>query len=157
MTYQEKTSLLTMIKNGNIQEAIDGILSIEMNENSKNEALTISSRYRILKQQSRLGVLSTEQENINENQIITSLIGLINSLNDQPYPKEKLSSVHFTKSNTLRYILAAVGIIVILGILNFANIFPPKGTSEKLQLTVFVTDTKGNVVLENEGRLKQKA
>ena len=33
------------------------------------------------------------------------------------------------------------------------NIFSNKSVNEKLQLTVFVTDSKGNVVLENEGRL----
>ena len=52
---------------------------------------------------------------------------------------------------------AAAVIIGLLGslaeILNFVNIFSTTASTEKLQLTVFVTDTEGNVVLEHEGEL----
>ena len=53
--------------------------------------------------------------------------------------------------NIITVTVIAIAVLVgLLEILNVIDIFP---TSKNLQLTIFVTDTKGNPVLENEGRL----
>lgn len=55
-----------------------------------------------------------------------------------------------------KYVKTVAVIMAILGgtaeVLNFLNLFP-FNNSHNLQLTVFVTDIKGNAVLENEGKL----
>jgi hypothetical protein len=56
-----------------------------------------------------------------------------------------------------KYLIATAVIIGILGslaeILGFINIFPKNVSTDKHQLTVFVTDVDGNVVLEHTGEL----
>ena len=157
MTSQEKNELLQLIGAGNVQKAINDLLSIELNESHKKEAIAISSRFQKLKKQDRNGIVSFEQSTITENQITTHLIDLINYPEGQRFPKE--NSINVTNPSQpiiWKYITMAAVIIGILGslaeVLNVINILPNK-TNEKLQLTVFVTDIKGNVILENIGRL----
>jgi hypothetical protein len=56
-----------------------------------------------------------------------------------------------------KYLIIATVIIGILGslaeVLGFINVFPSVDRTEKYQLTVFVTDLEGNVVLEHSGEL----
>lgn len=157
MTNQEKTKLLKLISDNNVQEAIDSLLSIDISNSHKKEAIAISSRFKSVKKQARKGILSFEESNVIENQITDHLIDLINYPEGQSFSEEKLiNATTLNKPIIWKYITMTVIIIGILGslaeVLNFINIFPNK-TNEKVQLTIFVTDTKGNVVLENTGRL----
>ena len=158
MTNVEKSNLLKKISDGDIQSTLDALLSLEVNDSIKKEATVISYRYRKLKHQDRLGILSFEQSSLTENQITAHLIDLINHPDGEPYPEEKsINATNPRKPIIWKYVTATAIIIGILGslaeVLNFVNIFSPNLKSEKLQLTVFVTDTKGNVVLEHEGEL----
>lgn len=158
MTVVEKSTLLNLISQGNIQEAINQLLSMDISESKRKEAIVIASRYGKLKQQLRNGILTFEQSNVTENQIIAHLVDLINHHDDLPFPKEKaIDATNPTQPIIWKYITAAAVIIGILGslaeVFNLINIFPSKQPAEKHQLTVFVTDTKGNVVLEHEGEL----
>ena len=158
MTKNEKSSLLNMIGKGDIKSTLEKLLSLEMNDSSKKEVIAISSRYKKLKHQNRLGILSFEQSNLTENQITNHLIDLINHPFEKPFPKDKsINTINPSKPIIWKYITTAAVIIGMLGslseILNFTNIFTESNLNEKHQLTVFVTDSKGNVVLEHKGEL----
>lgn len=147
-----------MISQGDIQFALDKLLSLKISESSKKEAIAIAARYKKLKQENRLGMLSFEQSNLTENQITAHLIDLIHHPDDKPFPKDQsIDATNPSKPIIWKYVTAAAIIIGILGslaeIFNFIHLFPKSQSEEKLQLTVFVTDTEGNVVLEHEGEL----
>ena len=158
MTNEEKSSLLNLISEGKIQVVIDRLLSMEINESNKKEVIAISSRLKKLKQQIRLGVLSFEQTNLAENRISAQLIDLIEHFNDSSISKNELTG-HTNPSKLLigKYIFITVVVIGLLGSIlelsNIINIIPTNESPEKLQLTVFVTDSEGNVVLEHTGEL----
>lgn len=151
MTTQEKAQVLKMISEGKVEQAIGRLLSMEGGERLKNEAVAIASQYRKLEQQNRSGILSFEQARVGNNQIVAQLVDLVNSSEGQSFAKPRLA-----RRQPLPWKLAAAAGIVIgifggLGeVMNLVNIFP---RPEKLQLTIFITDAKGNVVLENRGRL----
>ncbi len=89
MTQEEKLNLRNLIRQGDVQSALELLLSINISESRKKEAIAVSARYYKLKQQNRQGILSFEQYNLTENQITAHLIGLINHSDDKPFPKEK--------------------------------------------------------------------
>lgn len=158
MTNQEQAQLLDLIGKGKIADAIEGLLSMDLNAHSKQQALSISHRFKKLEREKRSNIITFEQANVAESQIVNDLMSLINHANDEPPAEVKSDDENKSSQLTIwKYITAAAVIIGIFGSLaeisNVINIFPDKKPVEKLQLTVFVTDTKGNVVLENEGRL----
>jgi len=154
MTCQERTELSELIKEGKLAEAIDKLLTIDLNNSSRKEALSISYRYKKLSRQNRLGILSFEQANITENQIVNHFIDLVEHPEDEPYPEEKsIIKIKPAQPIIWKYTTTAVVIVGILAsVFNFTNIIPSK-KPEILQLTVIVTDRKGKPELEHKGRL----
>ena len=141
-----------------IQVVIDKLLSMEISESNKKEVIAISSRLKKIKQQIRLGVLSYEQSNLTENQINAQLIDLIEHSNKAPLPSIKfINRSTFSNPTKGKQIIIAIVLIGLLGsvleVSDIINIIPTNISLERLQLTVFVTDTKGNVVLEHTGEL----
>ncbi|MFK8010237.1 MAG: hypothetical protein AB8H03_28040 [Saprospiraceae bacterium] len=156
MEIAEKESLLNNISVANIKEVIQELLKLDLDDNRKQEIRSIQHRYVRLKKQKRLGILSFENENLTENQIVHSLIELINYPANQPFPKEKSISEKSKPQPILWKYISLVALVVgmlgsIAEILNYINIIP-QSSSEK-RLNIFVKDINGNVVLENEGEL----
>ncbi|WP_411896093.1 toll/interleukin-1 receptor domain-containing protein [Winogradskyella sp. A2] len=86
------------------------------------------------------------------------LIELVNPPNKRRFTKKKsINKSSILKPVIWKYVFIASLIIGIFGslaeIMGYINVFPKIGTSEKYQLTVFVTDEDGNVVLEHSGEL----
>lgn len=156
MTEQEKKDLQQLIGKGRAGEAIDKLLSMPMHASRKQEMITLSARYSKLKHRSGLGLLSFQDLNITENQINHSLLGLIQEPLDQPLPKEQGIDQLYPKRPILwKYLVLITLILVSLAsiaqLLNIVQLWPQE--SAPLQLTIFVTDQKGNPVLQQEGRL----
>lgn len=156
MIIEEKDFLLNLIRQGDLSNAIEQLSKCSLHVSQMKEVLSIASRYHRLKRKDRLGILSFEQVNISENQIVNHLIELINWPEEQPYPAAKsIEQQPAPRPILWKYISAAAIIFGILAVLvnifNFINLFPTNDNT--LQLTVFVTDTEGNAVLENKGRL----
>ncbi len=158
MTSAERSKLMDMISRGEIENTLDELLSIEINESNRNEVVITASRYERMQKQKRLGILSFEQSNLTENQIIAHLIELIDHIEDPEFPEEKsLDATNPTRPIIWKYVTA---LAVILGIIaNLSAIgefirdtFFGGGTAEH-QLTVYVTDTEGNAVLQHKGVL----
>lgn len=156
MTAEEKSNLLNLIRAGNVQAALDQLHSITINESNKNEVIAIAARFKKLKQEKRLGILSFEQANLTENQITTHLIDLINNIYKHPFSNKKTTPSSAAidsqkEKKSLAYKIGIAGSIAsILGLLLY---FLPLGAGQVHQLTVFVTDIDGNVVLEHKGVL----
>ena len=158
MTNQQKSKLLDLIRDGEVQQAIDSLLSMEPKDSLRKEALIIASRFSNLEKDNSLGVITLEQFKITENRIIAHLIEVIEQSDDRVFPKEESIVVtNPDKPAIWKYVTALVvliGISVVLAkFMNFNEAFSAKGKSGKLQLTVFVTDFNDNVVLEHEGVL----
>lgn len=156
MTKEEKEILLNLIKNGNVQTAIEKTLSLNLKNEWRHEALIISNRYQELKRKRRSGILSTQEETILNNQIVNDFLELIDFVHEQSNDEKKTAvSTERLKSEPKKlyfgYIL--IGIIGSIAFIGLFLYFFPSEKQTALQLTVFVTDTKGNPVLENEGRL----
>lgn len=156
MTNNEKALLLSLISEGNIETAIDKLLSLKVKENIRKEAIAISSRYQTLKANERKSILSFEEVKLTESQIINQLIDLV-SHSGENLPEEKKSvgksasdSVHNGKKSTGYWVGAIGTIALIIGLIIY---FLPQMEEDALQLTVYVTDIHGNVVLEHEGML----
>lgn len=152
---QEKTKLLQQISNGDVQQAIDGLLAVKRSESLNKEALAIAARYNSLKQKERSGTISFEQLKLTENQITEHLIELINHPEDQHYPEDQSEyTSNTTRSVVWRYIISTALIILVL--LSLAQVFGLTdiiSSNAPLQLTVFVEDEQGNPQLEGKGRI----
>lgn len=157
MTDQENIKLNDLISESNIQEAINTLLSIELNESRKKEVLAISSRYNNLTAKKTQGILSFEILERTENQITIDLIEVVNrSEKSKSFSKESIVEEHQLKNTFGKLLPLLVAIIVVIILVVKVSELPniiSWNENKKLQLTVFVTDKDGNVVLENEGRL----
>lgn len=156
MTEQEKKELQKLIGKGRAEEAIEKLLGMPMHASRKQEMITLSARYKKLKHRSGLGLLSFQDLNITENQINHSLLGFVQEPLDQPLPQEQRIDQLYPKRPILwKYLILFTLILVSLAsiaqLLNIVQIWP--SASAPLQLTVFVTDSNGNPVLQQEGRL----
>ncbi|MBX2876540.1 MAG: carboxypeptidase-like regulatory domain-containing protein [Saprospiraceae bacterium] len=156
MTKQEKTELQKLIGKGQAEEAIEKLLVMPMHASRKKEIIALSARYRKLKQRNRSGLLTFQDLNITENQIQHSLLEFIQEPLDQPLSKERSIDQLYPKRPILwKYLILSTLVLVAFAslaqLLNIVQVWPQASTP--LQLTVFVTDTKGNPVLQQEGRL----
>ena len=153
MKKQEKRELLQLISNGKTQKAIDLLLGLELNETRKKEAYSISSQYKRLKQQGRLGVLASEHEKVTENQIVARFIDLVEHIDDPTWSLEPAQETPPpaapSKNKNIIYGLGALASIVLI----FALVSFFTSTDGPLQLTVLVSDADGKVIVENEGEL----
>ena len=155
MTEQEKTKLQELISRGNLKEAIRLLLAMDLKEDKKQAVRSISSQYNQIRKQKRLGTLADDQLTIKENQLITSLLELIDHPEGVPIPKpQNINPISAGSIGGFPIPVLIGTLVVLIGMTAiFWNSFYRSTPTERLQLTVFVTDAKGNVVLENSGRL----
>lgn len=156
MTNQERNYLKKLVGNNKIEAAIEKLLQYKLDEEDRNEVISTQARYKQLQKEIRGGVISTENQQLQSNRITNSLLNLIDEIEASPQANRagEIASTKPVSSNRNRW-------IVILGILgSLASIIslwpmcaPDKNETKVEQLTVFVTDAKGNAVLENEGEL----
>lgn len=153
MKSEEKQKLLKLIEKGKIKAAIDVSLSLDLSHESKKEAQVISYRYNELKSKVRAGILSFEQLKIAENQIAHHLIELIEVSDSKPSINEHSIEQNNPTINirSVSYVIGILGSLAfIIGLMLYFFLFKSEDVK---QLTVFVTDAKGNAVLEYEGEL----
>jgi hypothetical protein len=156
MTTEEKNVILNLIRQGDISTAIEQLSKYHLHDSQKKEVLSIASRYHRLKRKDRLGILSFEQINITENQIVGHLLELVSWPVEIPYPVEKsIDQEPSFRPILWKYVSAAAIVLGMLAaltdILDFVNPFPVRDSTT--QLTVFVTDPDGSPALEYKGRL----
>jgi len=149
MTKQERDRLKNLVANNKIDQVFKRLLEHNLEEDDHSEVIVLQARYNQLQKESRLAILSTENQNLQRNQIHTSLLNLINKIdgtnNGDKIVERKRAGI---KSNRLIVMLGVLGSLAsIFSLLLMCN------TDKDKQLTIFVTDFNGNVVLENEGEL----
>lgn len=140
-----KQELLTLISRGKPKRAIDLLLSFDFQGAIKKDILGIAAQYQQFLQENRKGILSVEQYKLTQNQLTARLIDIIEHI-DNPRKKERKP---FLIKNNFFLLLGLLGSIIIF----LVGLQCYNHASKVLQLTIFVTDTKGNVVLENQGTL----
>ena len=140
-----KKTIEKLIQKGKVEEAISLLLDFGFDDKRKSTLLSIAFQQSQLSKKKQSGVLYHNEEQVTQNQIIIHLLEFINE-------EEKL--VSFVSSNPFfnKKIVLIIGIVLILTLLigwfSFSSI-----TFSSLQLTVFVEDENGNVILENNGML----
>lgn len=154
MNKQQKKKLLLLISKAKIQEVVDRLLLLDLEEVYKKKIYNISAQLKQFQQKSEEGTLSAENKTIFQNQITARLIEIITSSPQQVLPLKTAFPLINPQSNssiTRKKIVGLIGFTVfIIGLfyyvasLNHTNI---------PQLTIFVTDTKGNVILQHEGEI----
>ena len=149
ITKQYKVHQLKLIENGQINEVIDNLRELEIDEDILNQINVIASEYEEFKREKRLGTINYEQKNTTRNIIISKLIEIINDLSSKRIKNYSRKRV-ISKKKTIHIISIFGSIASIIGLTYF---FLPTKPETPLQLTIYVTDTNGNVVLENEGEL----
>ena len=148
MTEKEKNRLNKLIGEGNIKETFSQLKDKDWSENQRKSILSIFSRYNRLKRESQLGTINHEQEKVSENKIISQLIDFIDD------PESAAASGRKIRRATLRTEIWIIAFLAVVSVIILFWVFVPSNKSnEVLQLTIFITDTKGNVVLEHEGEL----
>lgn len=156
MTRREKDRLSNLLRKGKVKQVLDELKRISLSSEERNEAIAISSQYELFSKDKRYGVLENDVKRRGENQIILRVIEFLDhvEINDNG-TEVKHSEEGFSKSkkNSRRDTFKWIGFVgSIASIIGLGLYFLPK-TEKVLQLTVFVVDDKGNVAIENEGRL----
>lgn len=150
MNQEKKSSILQLISNGKIQKAIDEFVILDISELQKKEAVAISSQFQELQNKSRQGILSSEQENLQRNQIVNRFIDCINTEDKRPtFPTLNENNPIWEK----RIVLLIGLLISAASILGLWWTLKNNCSNTPLQLTVFVKDKNGNVALEYKGEL----
>lgn len=147
MTNQQKQHLKQQIEKGKIQAAIQDLNRFCTNTHLESKATAIAARYRSLQRKEMQGILSAADATVQQNQITQSLLTLLHQEDD---PAAAIIPTSTGLGNKKW--------VVILGILgSIASIIGLRSgffsVDEDPQLTIFVTDTKGNVAIELEGEL----
>ncbi|NNF32806.1 MAG: carboxypeptidase regulatory-like domain-containing protein [Saprospiraceae bacterium] len=142
-----KSKLKDLITSGKIDKAIKQLVSMDLDSSKKDKVAAIASRYNRYKEEKNQGTLTYEQATVTENQIVASLIEVVNNLD-----KKEIKITGGGGLPLKPILLSLAGVIIIALILFQSGVFSKSG-SDNLQLTVFVQDEAGNPVLENEGKL----
>jgi hypothetical protein len=127
-----------------------------MHETQVREATSIASQYNRFKRKEGQGILSFEQISLAENRIITHLLDLVNFPDDQPYPASKSIEEKKAPRSILFKLLIGLALVIgiVAGLIGIREAIQGNSNQgDDLQLTVFVTDADGRVVLENTGRI----
>jgi hypothetical protein len=144
MNKSKKSSVYELIEKGKTQTAIEYFRDNAQEQAHKNYAYSMLSEFQQLQQKVMQGVISAEEERIVRNQITKRLMALVN--------EEELPSTDYKEllgnKNRLRW-----GVLLVF--VSLFSVWAIKTGIQKdiEQLTVYVTDLNGNVVLEYEGEL----
>lgn len=156
MNKHKKAEWQQLIGKGQIKSVFEQLLATEMHPSRKKELMALQARFLKLKQRTQQGVLTFQDINITENQITQSLLEFIQQPLEQPFLAENsINQLYPQRPILWKYLILVTLILVSLAsiaqLLNIVQLWPQESTP--LQLTVFVTDLKGNPVLQQEGRL----
>lgn len=157
MTKQEQENFLSIISKGQIKKAIEGLMKLDF-ENAEKKILTgIAAQYQHWQQNKLKGILSAEQDNLQQNQITNRLIEFI-SHSEEPsltvtaanHPSIKKS---FWKSNGIK-LLGVIGSLASIIALWFV-FFPPTNSPTTKSVTVLVHGKEGkdHLILPNRGKV----
>lgn len=155
MTKQEQTQLLRLIGNGKVKEAIDDLMKLELDSSRKNMLTGIAAQYQTWKQNNIKGILSTEEINLQRNQIVNRLIEFINQSEVEKSITSATSSTTDKRPLSQKKAVLWLGIIgSIASIIGLWFVFFPTTTDDSTQIvTVLAHGTKGkdDPVLPNRG------
>lgn len=116
MRLEEKKIAKDLIGENKIEEAIT-FLNSKLSGKSKDELILISSRFEENLQQNRIGVLSSEQLSISQNQIRSSLIELLNGNEAKNLFPSNNSKTEQNRNKVWLIIGGVITMIIILAII----------------------------------------
>ncbi|MEO0470659.1 MAG: hypothetical protein AAF206_13620 [Bacteroidota bacterium] len=150
MTTDEKQWILDQIARGELSEAIETLQGFELSERKKKIALGIAFRYQNLQNRSMMGTRTPAQISASENAITHHLLELIEA--KEEHLTGRTHALIPTTSNGNRNWFIIVGIATAT-LMIFILYVALRNGEPRQQLTIYVRDSKGNVVLEHEGMI----
>jgi len=179
MTTRKRDNLKKLIGDGSIEKAINELLKYNLDDDHRNEVIATQAKYNSLQKEIRLDTLPTADQHLQSNKINNTLLSQIDRASkilkdadsigkdeDVEVEANKVIEVSETKldhkekeekqrhSSQLKRIITIIGILgSIASIIALWNTWSADPTLKVKQLTIFVTDAKGNAVLKNEGEL----
>jgi len=156
MTSHEKDVIKNLIKEGKIEQAFEEPCLKALDKTDKKDIELLEFRLSSANRKKSNGTFINEEYLVEKNRVVKSLLDFLDEI-------ELEGSNPFLKLLKKYKLLIGLGIIILLS-LSFSVFFVEESFIEKIktifniseadeQLTVFVTDAKGNVVLKNEGKL----
>lgn len=148
MIVQKREELLQQISNGKIKKTISDLLTLKDADISQKEVLAIAAQFKRLTEKRQMGTLSHDQMQLEENQIVARLIEVLSSENGLQNTARLKGNIWQDRKYTIT--TAILGVLTVLVFLIFFN---KSKSAMPLQLTIFVSDAQGRVILENTGEL----
>lgn len=154
----EKEVISELVSNGQLAEALDMMLSMEMPAKDRTALLQIKASFEQLRKDSLKGILSFEQETTERNRINDRLLKLLNGEDSNPLLAGNIDH----RRKWWEYV---VGLGIIIGILggiaecsgyNLKDLLERgNGTADTFTVTVFVHGKKGkdDRILKNQGQV----
>jgi len=153
----EKEAILKLISNGRTAEALNQLLSMDLPPKDRSAVVQIKASLEKLRSDTLKGILSVEQQTIEQNRINDRLLSFLNGDDTPPPPTEP-------SPRTRKWWQYVVSLGVILGILggiaefsgiSLTDIFTGSGTDDTFTVTVFVHGKKGidDRILKNQGQV----
>ena len=145
MTKEQQRDFLNQISKGKIKETIDGLMKLRFSTSQKTILTGIAAQHQLWQQKKIKGILSAEQDNLQQNQITNRLIAFINQT-DEPSLK-----IPFWKNKGIQW-LGIIGSLASIIALWFV-FFPPTASNNTKTVTVLVHGKEGkdDIVLPNRG------
>lgn len=156
MTKKQQKHFLHLVSKNKIKETIEGLMEIDFNTPEKKVLTGIAAQYQQWQQKKHNGVLSSEQESLQYNQITTRLIDFISqpeqkaSISETDFPQHPHPS--FWQKKGVRW-LGIIGSLASIIALYFVFFPPNNDTTKPKTVTVLVHGKKGkdDLVLPNRG------
>jgi len=154
---KEKNTIFNLVSSGNIVEALDTLLSMELPAKDKVLVAQIKASFENLQRESRKGVLSFEQETTERNRITDRLLRVLNG--DESDPKS-----FKTKHRDRKWWEYIIRFGILMGILggiaefsgwNLMKLLDGSGSDDTFTVTVFVHGKKGKFdrILKDQGQV----
>lgn len=156
MTSHEKEVIKNLIKKDKIEQAFEEPLLKALDKTDKKDIELLEFRLSSANRKKSNGTINNEEYIVEKNQIVKSLLDLLEEIDLE-------DSNFFLKLLKKHKTLIGLGFVILFS-LSFYLFFVDESIIENVkpilnipkadkQLTVFVIDVKGNVVLKNEGEL----
>lgn len=144
MTEDNKERVRNLVSEGELSQAIEALAAMTSSRRDKDQVTLLLTDLRSLEKKTLEGIISEPEERLVHNQLAKRVLQFMSPRADHN-PPDKSAYFPFNK-----LLLIPIVVLVLATTWWFGgSLLPPS----QRQLTVYVTDVNGNVVLEQEGEI----
>ena len=155
MTKQQQEKLLSIISQGQIENAIEQLKNLDFSDTEMNALTAIAAQYQQWQQNKLKGVLSAEQDDLQQNKVIHRLIEFINQSGQQEIaatePTQPSGKAKFWTNKTILLLGVFGSLASIVGL--WFVFFPLSSKVKTVTVLVHGKEGKDQLVLPNRGKV----